>query len=241
MRQKKELGSLALLSCLIVVVIGVFLCGVSAWAGDEDVIFYEHTNFGGKQLKSSGLDSIGDLTRNQLVTAEGSSVNWNDKISSISIGKNRKVVMYEHSNFKGASILLNGPTICKNVSSGLRSSMPGGWNDRVSSFKILVNDLPDPNPASANQYKVYQDINYCGTSFSPVISSSEINYNIDSLDSSWNDKISSIRLGSNLILTVFEHSNYGGASFSEFGPSDMPNLVTSGWNDKISSFKVRKR
>lgn len=241
MRQKKELSFLTLLSCLIVAVTGFFLCGVAAWADDDDVIFYEHTNYGGKQLKYSGLDSVSDLTRNQLITSDGSSVNWNDKISSLSIGKNRKVVMYEHTNFKGATILLNGPTVCKNVTSGLRSSMPSGWNDRVSSFKILVNDLPDPNPPAANQYKVYQDINYCGASFSPVIASSEINYNIESLDSSWNDKISSMRLGSNLILTVFQHSKYGGASFTEVGPSDMPNLVPSGWNDKISSFKVRKK
>jgi hypothetical protein len=57
----------------------------------------------------------------------------------------------------------------------------------------------------------------------------------------WNDKISSIKIGSNAILTVFEHINYGGASFTEVGPSSISSLVTSGWDDRISSLKIRNK
>ena len=243
MRQKNGMKIQALLSCLSVVVIGLFLGGVSAWAGDDDVILYENTNFGGQQLKFTATPSVSDLRQYPLVTSQGS-VNWNDKISSVSVGKNRMIKMWADINSNGAAITLYGPTVCQNVTSGQYSSMPSGWNDRVSSFSIMSNDLPSTVAPDANHVQIFENINYCGhneylgisdfpdfrTLFGPAV-----------LNSNYNDRISSIRVGSNVIFTPFEHINYGGASFSEVGPSNMPNLVASGWNDKISSAKVRKK
>jgi signal peptidase I len=108
MRREKGVGILELLSSLIVV-IGLFLGGVSAWAGmsdvpgklsqpgmsDNDVILYTNTNYGGRQLKYTADTQVPDLRQIQLVTS-GGSVNWNDQISSIQVGKNKKIVLYKY-------------------------------------------------------------------------------------------------------------------------------------------------
>lgn len=234
-----------MLSCLIVVVIGLFLGGMSAWAvGDNDVILYQHTNYGGSQLKFSGLENIPDLRQSQLVTSAGS-VNWNDNISSVQVGKNKRIVLYEHINYGGAKITLYGATVCMNAT-GQYPSMPSGWNDRVSSFKIEENYLPDSNTPPADKVIVYADINYCGqTEYFSIGECPDLrnpfHFAFPAPASNWNDKISSIKVASNVILTVFEHINYGGASFTEVGPSNIPSLVNSGWNDRISSLKIRKK
>ena len=239
MRQKK--GVWKLLSCLIVVVIGLFLGGVSAWAGDDDVIFYEHSNYGGKQLKFTGNTQVPDLRQKTLVTSAGS-INWNDQISSVQVGKKKKVVLYEHIKYGGASITLYGDTTCQNAT-GQYSSMPSGWNDRVSSFYIVGNDLPDPNLPPQYQVWVYEHINYCGKKYYFLAGQEgRTNYpDLRNIAGNWNDRISSIKVGSKAVVTVFEHINYGGASFTEVGPSDIPSLVTSGWNDRISSLKTRQK
>jgi hypothetical protein len=245
MRQKNGMKIQALLFCLSAVMIGLFLGGASTWAGDDDVIVYEDTNFGGKQLKFTGSQTVSDLRQNPLVKSDGTSVNWNDQISSISVGKNKRIVMYPDINLKGVSITFYGPTVCQNVTSGQYSSMPSGWNDRVSSFVVQANDLPSTVGPTADNIQIFSDINYCGSgrrAFGvgdyPRLTTYEIIINSKVF---WNDQISSIRVGSNVIFTPFEHIDYGGASFSEVGPSNMPNLVASGWNDKISSFKVKKK
>jgi len=150
MRRKKGVGVLELLSCLSVVVIGLFIGGVSAWAQDADMIFlYEHTNFTG--FNQPFYHDIPDLRQ----------YNWNDKVSSIKVGTHIMIVLYADINYGGASITLYGATVCKNTN-GQYSSMPSGWNDRVSSFKIRANDaLPGPAP-TANQVAVYEHSNYCG-------------------------------------------------------------------------------
>jgi hypothetical protein len=241
MKRKKGVGVWELLSCLSVVVIGLFLGGVPAWgASDNDVILCEHTNYGGQQLKFTGNTQVPDLRQTQLVTS-GGSVNWNDNISSVQVGKNKKIVLYDDINYGGASITLYG-SCC--TASGQYPGMPSGWNDRVSSFKIMANDQPqsyNSRPPRADEVIIYWDINYCGTINFYSLDSSGVKDNPDLRTNNWNDKISSIRVGSNVILTVFENINYGGASFSEVGPSDIPSLVPSGWNDKISSFKMRKK
>lgn len=53
----------------------------------------------------------------------------------------------------------------------------------------------------------------------------------------WNDRISSVTVGSNLVVTFYEHTNYQGKSFAVVGPSRL-NRMPSGWNDKVSSVKI---
>jgi hypothetical protein len=216
----------------------VFLAGVPVWAqGADQVIIYQNNNFGGYNMSSTGYQDVANLTQYHMAGA--SSPSWNDQISSIRVGVNEKVVCYADINFGGSSITFYGSSC---AGTGQYSSMPSGWNDRISSFKIMANDAQQPDPApSSSQAAVYEDANYCGAyqiygiSQTPNLS----NYNTAGPGSpNWNDRISSIRVGSNVTLIVYKDAKYQGASSTLVGPSSLSNLASSGWNDCISSLKV---
>ncbi len=97
----------------------------------NEVIFFEHTNYGGNYFKWYYDRDAAYLTSYNMGSTQKS---WNDQISSVKVGKNVCVTAWEHVNFKGVKIELkaNGSTQ-KNY-----SSMPSGWNDKVSSLKIRM-------------------------------------------------------------------------------------------------------
>lgn len=120
------------------------LFGALAWAqgvgnveaAADQVIFYEHTNWGGNSMSFDYDKDIPDLTKWRF---PNSSTNWNDKISSIKVGANAKVTLYQHTNFQGASITLKG------TGSGGAGEFPDlpkiGWNDKASSFRVRMGDI----------------------------------------------------------------------------------------------------
>lgn len=83
------------------------------------ITIFAAANFEGEQRKLSQDWNIGGT--------EG--FYWNDKISSISIPHNMKIVVYEHANFQGRSMELTGDWTISNGSEF--------WNDRISSIKLL--------------------------------------------------------------------------------------------------------
>jgi len=102
---------------------------------DNQVFFYEHTNYGGAWMSQEFDKLVPDLTKWRL---PNSSANWNDRISSIKVGKNAKVILFEHTNYKGATITLLGTG---SHGAGNFPAMPSGWNDKVSSFKVVMGDI----------------------------------------------------------------------------------------------------
>src|SRR3954469_3321495 len=93
----------------------VALIGLPAMSTDAaacSVTVYQHINFGGAQLHSTG--SRRDLRR----------FNWNDQISSIQVHSGTWQ-FFEHIHF-GGSVMRVGP--------GSYSALGGNWNDQISSF-----------------------------------------------------------------------------------------------------------
>lgn len=128
--------------CAALAAVGLF--GALAWAqgvgnveaASGQVIFYEHTNWGGNSMSFDFDKDIPDLTKWKFLN---SSTTWNDKISSIKVGANAQVILYQHTNYKGSSITLKG------TGSGGAGDFPDlpkiGWNDKVSSFKVRMGDV----------------------------------------------------------------------------------------------------
>lgn len=85
---------------------------------------YGNTSYKGAMLIiSSSISKLGDKEFKE----KGWFKNWNDRLSSLKIKKGYQIVLYEHSNYQGDSILL-------------KKDYPDlheiGWGDRASSIKI---------------------------------------------------------------------------------------------------------
>jgi len=128
-------------------VVGIFALGIMGglvWAqgvgdvepGPNQVILYEHANWGGNSMSFNLDQSVADLRSWRFTN---SSTNWNDKISSIKVGANVKVKVYKDINYKGGDITLMG------TGSGGTGSFPNlttiGWNDKISSLKVQIGNI----------------------------------------------------------------------------------------------------
>lgn len=143
-------------------------------------------------------------------------IGWNDMISSIKLGKGIiKVVVHQDIKYKGSSKHIRGDTDFSGTS----------WNDKISSFTIYKK--PDPPPS--NTVRFYWDKEYSGKTLDATADDPTL------VDNDWNDKITSIMVGSSCEVKVFQDINYAGAS--KVISSDTDFTGTS-WNDKVSSFRV---
>lgn len=98
------------------------------------VFLYEHTNYGGATMSFMYDYDVADLTKWRL---PNSSKSWNDRLSSLKLGKSVKIVLYEHINFKGKSITLQANGSAQKNYPSLHSF---GWGDKASSFKVRMCD-----------------------------------------------------------------------------------------------------
>ena len=103
---------------------------------DNQVILYEDINYGGQTMSFEYDKAIPDLTKWKLTNSKNT---WNDRISSIKVGKNAKITLYGDINYKGDNIPLLG------TGSGGVGNFPNlvsiGWNDKASSFKVSMGNL----------------------------------------------------------------------------------------------------
>ena len=100
----------------------------------HQVFLFEHTNYGGASLGFDIDQDVIDLTKWRLPNSKKS---WNDVISSLKLGKNVKITLYEHTKYGGKSITLQAEG--QNVKNypNLHSI---GWGDYVSSFRVRTSD-----------------------------------------------------------------------------------------------------
>lgn len=221
----------------ILVLLFFFVEGLSLAQEAEQVFIYQHANFGGAYMRFDRDQAIPNL--GILETGAQGSINWNDQISSVKVGANKKIIVYEHINYGGASRTLHGLSCSF---SGSYPTMPSGWNDKASSLKIMQNDQPPAGPApSSSQAAVYENANYCGA-YIIFGSTDQPDLRVLKIGAPgvphWSDRISSIRVGSNMKLIGYQEPYYKGSSVTLSGPVDITDLSGSGWNDTISSLRV---
>merc|ERR1712168_703189 len=201
--------------------------------------FYEHINYGGQCYPVYDDNSwVGNCQ--------------NDKYSSCKVKEGYHIRMYQHISYGGISYL------CKE---DIPDFTKIGWNDIVSSFKVIkiCGYFYEHINYGGSSYVCDEDKpNFCNIGWNDVVSSykvidvagtfyEHINYGGKKYhvyaDNSWvgscnNDKYSSVKINPGYDIEMFEHINYGGSRY--LCRTDMANFCNIGWNDIVSSYKVHK-
>lgn len=177
---------------------------------NSPVTIFEHANYTGrsKQFGIGDFSYIGN--------------DFNDILTSVRIqpGSNLVAEFFQHANFQGRSTVVS----YSQASIGADWNDPN-WkvshmNDQVSSLKVRY-QRPD-------EIIFYQHANYQGLGHSGPLGSNRTVM--------FNDDYSSIDLPRDVEITVFEHSNFGGARATY--TSDA--ALLGNLNDKISSYSAYK-
>ena len=105
---------------------------------DNAVIFFEDINYGGHWFMYYNDRDNNDLRAIYVETDP--KVNWNDRISSLKVGKNVCVTFWQDIKYVGNK----GSYAATGTSLMSVSSLVGpGWNDKISSLKIRLRDNCD--------------------------------------------------------------------------------------------------
>jgi Beta/Gamma crystallin len=186
----------------------------------DRVCLYEHAEYRGREECFSVGEQIRDLGSRR------------DTFSSIRIQGRAEVVLFEHPQFGGRSIKIDGdvPDL---------SRVPG-WNDEVDSLRVGGDRRGggwDGPPRGGDRDRgdrvcVYEHAGFGGNSQCFGFGDDER----DLRSVGWNDKISSIRVFGRSRVAAYEHNNFGGQEIVI--DQDVPDLSRMGWNDRISSLRV---
>jgi hypothetical protein len=135
------------------------------------VQLWEHTNYGGASKV---------YCNESVAFTQG----FNDYFSSMKVGPNTTVQVFEHGSYQGKDWLMEGGSHA--------DFTQNGWNDVISSLKVARN---------ADRAIIYEHGNYQG--FARMYRKGEINGWVGDGD---NDRYSSAKIGSNVSLVLYQHS-----------------------------------
>ena len=201
----------------------------------HEVILFENADYDGEAIRFSYDNDVDDLTKwNLLGERKGK---WNDKISSVKIGKDTRVTLFEHVGYGGASITFEGDGEDDYYIPDLHSI---GWGDIISSLKIRRTAVPEPNQAI-----LFEHVNYDGEALYLEAGQEFSDLREAGMQGgkTWNDKISSIKIGKNAKVLLCDDIGYGGTRIPLEADGqwikNIPTLHPEGWGDRVSSLKVR--
>jgi hypothetical protein len=104
----------------------------------NEATFCSNANYGGScfTVKRGGGNT--DLTKKGFPGGG----NWNDKISSVKVGSDVRVLAYENTNWTGECVVFSG-SAAGGTSGGKYPNLTsydkangGNWNDQISSFQV---------------------------------------------------------------------------------------------------------
>jgi hypothetical protein len=102
----------------------------------NQVILYEHANFQGNSLRLQVGDNISCLTSKKM----GTSSNWNDKISSIKVGANVRLITFQDCPYKGQCMGFLGSNAGGHTGGLYPKLSDWNYNDKISSLKVYSKD-----------------------------------------------------------------------------------------------------
>jgi cathepsin L len=162
-----------------------------AGAGDYEVVVYEHANYQGKSLVYSVQPGMCQKLEPQLSKAK-----MNDKLTSVKVGKNVAVELFQHKNYSGQHLLLQDSK---------QSLSPYKFNDKVSSLIVW----PKTRFATVGVWlrgskeSFYPASETCGRASYP-----HLVYN----DNAERVYIANLPVGCQVKATIYEHADFKGKS-----------------------------
>jgi Peptidase inhibitor family I36 len=240
-------------------VIGIASLTLSAQTGRntrDQVCVYEHSNFTGWQQCFLPGEQVGDLGGHR------------NQISSIRIFGDARVTAYLDRNFEGTTLDVNSDLSDLAQQKMGSSVIAGNWNDKIESIRVTSrlgtvvprgevynsngridnreiyrDDRPiyrdDRNNGRNNSVCVFEDTDYRGR-YQCFDSGDEVadlaRY------SSWNDRVSSIRIYGPARVTLYRDINFRGDRVTiDRNTPDLRRLRMTGslsWDNQVSSFDV---
>jgi|GEM_PF-1528603 len=105
--------------------------------GPNEVILYEHIDYGGRSIRFSVGSNVPNLTNNKSGTW-----NWNDKVSSIKVGANVRLITWQDKDYTGKCMGFLGSNAGGKTG---KYRHLGDWhyNDAITSLKVYGPDDPE--------------------------------------------------------------------------------------------------
>jgi hypothetical protein len=180
-------------------------------AAAANVQLYQHCGFTGWQ---ANFNSPGNISLAQIQAAGG----VNDDASSIRIAPGHRVILYTHDGLTGPSVTLTGDNSCF---VGLN------FNDIVSSMRIETTGVV-----------FFQDVNYGGAQSQVLVPG---DYDLGQLQARGmpNDWASSVRIPSGRSVTLYQHWDFTGTSWTLTADTANFTVLSPNANDQASSVRVR--
>ncbi|MEM9160782.1 MAG: hypothetical protein AAGB46_17165 [Verrucomicrobiota bacterium] len=231
-------------------------------APEPRVVVFDRAGLSGDSFELGAEDSIANLSRQSRGWTS-----WNDAISSLEIIGPIIVRLYEHPQFRGRFIDVQGEI--PDLQELKFANSIFDWDNRVSSIKVIPDEsltrppLPPrnrhDNPVAIEEPVVfedpmhdrppavlfYEDSNMNGEAISLFANEEIRNLNEFELNyKDWNDEISSLEIRDNVEVFLYEHAHFQGKriqlkdSARSLSSIRDANGRYENWNDKTSSIRV---
>ncbi|SMD41303.1 hypothetical protein [Bacillus sp. JKS001846] len=193
----------------------------AATSSKNNVTFYV-------QDPSIGTKFTDSYSRNNFGSSPGGS-NLNNTISSLTVGKNTKVTLYDGENFSGASYIVTNASNADKF-----FDLTQSFNDKTSSYKI--------EDIGSNSVTFYENGKNTGAEYTESVSRSSVNNS----PGGWkfNKNISGVTLAARTELRIYDGENYTGSTYYLSNNTDqdvfynLSTIANGVYNDKTSSYIV---
>lgn len=202
------------------------------WMPDcrTDAVLYQDIRFGGTPLVLYGsMQELG---------IDG----FNDTASSFCVPAGYRLVLYEHADFGGASLSVDGPAMVLGLLD-LKTANNETWNDRISSAKMIdlktgkeVYEAPHECDTDA---LIFADWHFRGRSILLSGDLPDMTAKVYGGSQGFNDVVSSLCVPPGKVLTLFSDTNFGGDQLRISGPAFIQTMDGRSWNDRVSSLRLK--
>ena len=179
-----------------------------------------------------------DSGKNEYYTADLKPINWQDRITHVTVPKGITLAMWDHTSQGGRRTNdIVGPVTKKYLGEvSATDGTTGKLKYEASSLQFWKNNDSggsSSGSSSGKAVRLYRDINYGGkeVGFDEVSVKDAGKYGL-------NNVISSMKIKKGYVLKGYDDKNFGGTP-REW--KEDTKWIGTTWNDKISSFKIVKK